>query len=791
MLKNYLLITFRNMLRQRMFSLINIFGLAVGLAACIVILLWVQDEFGYDRFHSKADRLYRLVVPDVSGLRLGTCPTPVGPAIKNEIPEVRQISRVYTVIGLFAVGTRKFEEKNVFYADSTFLQLFDFPLVQGAVKTALRNPESLLLTEDAARKYFGEVNAVGKMIRMDNKTDFIVEGVLANIPSNSHLQFDFLLPMSFLARTNKDLKENAWGNFNFYTYLEFNEGFDASPNNLQQIKDKINALYARNYTTFGATFDLQLLSRIHLYSDFQTDVGGHGDIKYVRIFTIVAIFILLIASINFMNLATARSANRAKEVGLRKVVGAERKQLVTQFMGESVLTTFISLLLALGIVSVLLPAFNLLSGKHLALHLFTSSIGLYLIIIALVTGLLAGSYPALLLSSMLPAKVLKGTFKAGKGAGSLRSTLVVFQFALSILLILGTLVVYNQLHYLRNTGLGFEKENVLYMPVAGDLKITWSKYSTLRSELSRHDLTKDFTVSWGLPTDYVNTTISVEWPGKATDYKPYFSVMGVDENFIKTMKLQLLSGRTFSDDPVADSANLIANETALAILGLNPETAVGRSVTLWDKKGTIIGVIKDFNFHPLRQAVEPMLLKLDRAGDYVIVRTLKGKLEETISALRSLHQKFNSDYIFSYNFLDVDLDRLYQSEQRTGIIMNVFSVLAIFISCLGLYGLAAFTAEQRIKEIGVRKVLGASVTSIVSLLGGYFIRLTFIAFVQTVPFAWYIMERWLEGFAYRIAIEIWMFVAAGAFAIIIALLTVSIQTIRAAFANPTESLRSE
>lgn len=792
MLKNYLVITFRNMLRQRTFSFINVFGLAVGLASSIVILLWVQDELSYDRFHSKVDRLYRLVAPDVSDQRFGTCPTPLGPAMKNEIPEVHQVCRVYASITvLFASGDRKFEENNVIYADTTFLQLFDFSLVQGDAKTALRNPEGLLLTQNAARKYFGDRNAVGKVIRMDNKTDFLVTGVLANIPANSHLQFDFVLPMSFLARTNNDLKENVWGNFNFYTYIELNETFDASANNLQSIKDKINALFIKNFTTFEATFDLQPLSQIHLYSDYQTDVSGHGDIKYVRIFAIVAVFILLIASINFMNLATARSANRAKEVGLRKVVGAERKQIAIQFLGESILTTFISLLLAICFVAVFLPGFNLLSGKHLVFNLVESNIVFYLIIIALVTGLLAGSYPALLLSSMLPAKVLKGTFKAGKAAGSMRSALVVFQFALSILLILATLVVYNQLHYLKNASLGFEKENLLYMPVSPVLKNTWSKYSAMRTELARNERTKDFTVTWGLPTNYVSTTLSVEWPGKAEEYKPYFSVMGVDENFIKTMKLELIKGRTFSDSPHADSTNLIVNETALAVLGVNLESAVGRSVTLWDKKGTIIGVIRDFNFHPLRQAVQPMLLKVDRAGDYVVVRHSSSRLEETISALRSLHQQFDPDYVFTCNFLDADLDRLYQSEQRAGIIINGFSVLAILISCLGLYGLAAFMAEQRTKEIGVRKALGASVASIVGLLGAYFIRLTIIAFVLTVPFAWYIMDRWLESFAYRINVEIWMFAVAGASAIFIAVLTVSIQTIRAAQINPTESLRSE
>lgn len=795
MLKNYLLIALRNMLRQKVFSFINLFGLTVGLAAFLAILLWVQDELNYDRFHTKADRLYRVVVPDVSELRLATCPAPLAPALKNEIPEVNAVTRVYIPAPqLFAVGTKKFEEKKIIYADSTFLRMFTFPLLHGDDKSALLNPEGLLITEEAAIKYFGESNVVGEIIRMDNKIDFFVAGVLSKIPSNSHLQFDFLLPLSFLARTNKDLKNNAWGNFNFYTYVEFNEGFDPSVDKLSQITSKIDDLYARNFSEYKATFDLQQLSKIHLHSDFQTDVEGNGDIKYVRIFSIVAIFILLIACINFMNLATARSAKRAKEVGLRKVAGAERLQLFIQFMGESILTTCIALLLAVGLVTIFLPAFNLLSGKHLALNLFNSTVSAYLIFIALVTGVVAGSYPALRLSAMKPANVLKGIFKAGRGVGSLRGILVTFQFALSILLIIGTLVVYRQLHYLKNTNLGFDKENLLYMPLTGELQTSNSKYSALRAELARYELTQDFTATWGLPADYINTTLSVEWPGKPADYKPYFSVMGADNNFIKTMKLQLITGRAFSDNPATDSTNVLVNETALTVLGFDSVEAIGRSIKLWDATGTIIGVVKDFNFHPLRQSVEPMLLKLDQTGiyaDYVIVRTSQGQLEETISTLRKIHEELNSDYIFSYDFLDAALGKLYQTEQRTGIIMNVFSVLGILVSCLGLYGLAAFTAEQRTKEIGIRKALGATLTNIVSLLGGYFIRLTIIAFILTVPFAWYTMNEWLQSFAYHISFEVWMFAVPGAMAIFIALLTVSFQTIKAALTNPIESLRTE
>jgi putative ABC transport system permease protein len=392
---------------------------------------------------------------------------------------------------------------------------------------------------------------------------------------------------------------------------------------------------------------------------------------------------------------------------------------------------------------------------------------------------------------MKPTNILKGTFKAGKAAGMVRSALVIFQFSLSIFLIIGTLVAYNQLYFLRNTHLGFDKTNLLYMPVTGDLHDSWPTYSAFRSELSRSEVTKDFTVSWGLPTNYISTTVSFEWPSKDPDYKPSFSVMGVDEHFVRTMGLELVAGRNFSDDPTADSANLIVNETALMMMGLDSASALSRSVTLWESTGKIIGIVKDFNFNPLREPVDPMLLKLDRAGDYLIVRTKVGQLEETISILRKLHRELNPDYIFSFDFLDSDLRKLYQSEQRTGIILNVFALVAIVISCMGLYGLAAFTADQRTKEIAVRKVLGASVVNIVQLLGGYFIRLTLIAFVITIPIAWWATNRWLEAFAYHVSVEIWMFAVAGIVAIFISLLTVSIQTFKAALTNPTESLRTQ
>ena len=497
-------------------------------------------------------------------------------------------------------------------------------------------------------------------------------------------------------------------------------------------------------------FHLQPLTSIHLHSNLQVDLTGHGNIQYVNIFFIVALFILAVACINFMNLATARSARRAKEVGLRKVVGAGRRQLIAQFLGESLIISFLSLLIAIGIVWLLLPAFNLLAEKKLAIHLLDGKLLVTLAGIALITGLLSGSYPALFLSGFRPVTVLKGKMKLGFGNLLFRNGLVVTQFVVSIILLVGTAVVYKQLNFIKNKNPGFEKANLLYMPMTGDI---WNKQQALKTELQQNPHTSDFTIISDLPANLITGTVDVQWEGKDPKSQIVIPSIEVDENFIDVFQMKMLNGRSFSSAFKRDTSNYVVNEKALQVMGMNINNAVGKSLSFGSNKGTIIGVVKDFNFKTLQYAIEPLVLRLNKYGGIVVVRTKPGNTEATITALEKISHKLNPAYPFTYNFLDKDLDNLYRGEQQMGSIFNLFAILAIFISCLGLYGLSAFMAEQRTKEIGVRKVLGASVFNIVYLLSGNFTKLILIAVAIAIPVSWFAINSWLKGFAYHINIS--------------------------------------
>ena len=731
MLKNYFKIAWRNLFRQKAFSFINIFGLAIGMTCSILIMLWVQYELSYDRFHAKADNLYRItcITPDI---KAAVSTAPMAAALKAQLPEVINTARLISSTNLFSVGARKFEEKRVFFADASFLELFSFSLLKGDPKTALHRPDGILITEAMAEKYFGKADALGQIIRKDNQDNFTVTGILANVPANSHLQFDFILPLAFIAETNQDLKENRWGNFNFYTYVQLHENTVSSDAALQKLNQQVTRIFKQHLDEMQVAFQLQPVSRIHLYSNnLLRDVPGSGSIQYVRVFLVVALFILAIACINFINLTTARSARRAKEVGLRKVIGARRNQLIWQFLGESTIISLLALLLAIILVITLLPAFNNLTGKYLTINFRDTTFLGSLLGIALVTGLLSGSYPALFLSGFLPINVLKGQVKLGTGNVLFRNSLVVAQFVVSIILLVGTAVVYKQLHYIQNKHLGFDKENLVYTPITGEL---WNKQQTLKTALNQDPLTSTFTIVSDLPTDLITGSINVYWEGKDPQAQPVFPDMAVDENFIPVFNMKLLRGRSFSKALKSDTANYIVNETALRIMGMEPATAVGKSLALNNVKGTIIGVVQDFNFKPMQHAIEPLILRFNTGGGTVVVRTKPGNTEGTIKALEEINRQLNPAFPFTYNFLDEDIAKLYQSEQRMGNIFNVFALWAIFISCLGLYGLSAFMAEQRTKEIGVRKVLGASVFDIVYLLSKNFTRLLLIAMAIAIRF---------------------------------------------------------
>ncbi|MFI5192428.1 MAG: ABC transporter permease [Chitinophagales bacterium] len=790
MLFNYLKIAFRNIIRHKAFAFINIAGLAIGMACSIFILLWVRNELSYDRFHKHADQIYRLTA-NVADFKVAVSPASMPPELKMKMPAIQEIVRLNANNQhVLEVGIKKFEERRIFYADSTFFRVFSFPLLKGNPATALNRPDAVLITKDMAKKYFGDADPMGKTLRIDNKDYVTVTGVLDNLPANSHLQFDFLMPMSAIAQTNRDIRDNIWDNFNFYSYIELDKSFNPTAANLAGLEKQMDKIYKEHVEKklLKVDFHLQPLTAIHLHSDLQAELPGSGNIQYVNIFFIVAIFILAVACINFMNLATARSARRAKEVGLRKVVGAGRGQLIGQFLGESMLIAFIALLIAIGLVYLLLPVFNEVAGKTLSIHILDGKILAALLGIALITGLVSGSYPALFLSGFQPAKVLKGNMKTMGGNRIFRNSLVVLQFVVSIVLLAGTALVYKQLRFIKNMNLGFEKSNLLYTGMTGDL---FNRQDALKTQLKQNPLTSDFTISGSLPVNMTNGTVSVEWQGKDPNAQIIFPNLDVNEDFFDVYQLKMVSGRPFSRDFKADSSNYVINEKAAQVMGMTPASAVGQPLSLWGVKGIIVGVVKNFNFKPVQQSIEPLIIHLNNSGGFITVRTKPGTTEATLKALEKISTGLNPAYPFSYGFIDQDLANQYKGEQQMGNLFNIFAILAIFISCMGLYGLSAFMAEQRTKEIGVRKVLGASVMNVVYMLSTSFTRLIVVAVLIAVPIAWYAMNKWLQGFAYHIQIGWIVFGVASVAALAVAWITISYESVKAAVANPVSSLRSE
>ncbi len=785
MLKNYFKLAFRNIVRHKAFATINIAGLAIGMAASIFILLWVQNELSYDKFHTNADAIYLL--PGGGATNSG----PMVPELKAKIPAIKNFVRFSQATPtVFALGAKRFEERAVFYADSTLLQVFTFPLVSGNAETALARPDAVLITEDMAKKYFGNEEAIGKILKRDNKDNVVVTGVLKNIPANSHLQFDFIMPFSAIMQTDWRLKDNIWASYDFYDYIQLDPNFKATPAALAGLITQANKIIAEHIKDNTPQLKLQRLTDIHLHSDYHSSLPGQGNIQYVNILFVVALFILAVACINFMNLATARSARRAKEVGLRKVVGAGRMQLIGQFLGESLLTSFIALLIAVGLVSILLPAFNTLAGKELSLQLLDGKLIALLLAIALFTGLISGSYPALFLSGFKPVEVLKGNMKVMGGNLFFRNGLVVLQFVVSIALLSGTAVVYRQLNYIRDRDLGYNKSNLLYMQMNGELG---DKQVALKAELQSNPLTANFTTISDPIADLGSSASGFEWDGKTEeDKKLWFTKTWVTNNFFDVLQMKMASGRALSTTEFADSNNYVINEAAAKIMRMTPATAIGKALGFSGSKGTIVGVVKDFNYKSAQTAIEPMIIMFNKwNGGTVILRTQPGKTAATIQALEKINKDLNPSFPISYGFVDQDINNLYRGEQQMGSLFNAFAIIAIFISCMGLYGLSAFMAEQRTKEIGVRKVLGASVFNVVYLLSTGFTKLILIAIVIAIPIAWFATNEWLSSFAYRVDVGWAIFLLSSLGALAIAWITVSYESVKAAIVNPVESLRSE
>lgn len=792
MLENYLRTALRSFSRNKLFSVVNVFGLASGMACSLLIYFWVQDERSFDQFNANAKKIYRITAT-AGDVEAAVVPPPLAAAVQSEIPEIANATRLSALHKVITVGTKKFDEKRMYYADSNFLKIFSYPLLKGNPATVFTSPDAVVLTEATALKYFGNAEAaLGKTLYIDDDIkgrNLLVTGVLKNIPGNSHLQFDLLLPVQQYDRMNKPAE--SWNNFDAFVYFQVANNFNPTATALKRTAEQINRLFAKNNKEIKANLFLQPLTDVHLHSHYMLDVEGQGSSEQVTLFSLIAVFILLIACINFMNLSTALSGQRAKEVGLRKTIGALRSQLILQFMGEALLLSFVSLFVATVLVVVLLPVFNDLSAKSLSVNLLDGKIIGTILCTAVAVGMVSGSYPAFVLSSFKPVDVLKG-LKIFRGKKSfLRSGLVVLQFSVSVILIISTLVVYRQLAFIKNRDIGFSKENLLYvkMPEVGDLH---NNTEALKNILNQQTGLGEYTVTDELPTNLTSGSL-LSWPTKA----PGKQVMGyrlrTDENFIKTFGMRVVAGRFFSKDLKTDEGTYVVNEATVKAMGLQPSEAIGKkvSVALEEKPRTIIGVVKDFNFKPVHQPVEPLVIKNNFAGGYLVMRTTRQRMQTILADFKKVFGEVYGDYPFSYSYVDEDLSKLYRAEQQMGKLFNVFSLLSVVISCLGLFGLAAFATQKRTKEIGVRKVLGASEAGIVALLSKDFVGLVALALLLAFPVAGWLMNKWLQGFSYRINLDWWMYAIAGLTALVVALATVSYQSIRAALANPVKSLRTE
>lgn len=793
MFKNYLKTTFRNTTRHKGYSAINLAGLAIGMACSLLILLWVKDELGYDRFHENGRDIYRIMSYGTRYMIEGFdgTPAPLAPAVKEEVPGIVNYARFSDVPKLvFKYEDRVFYETRGLIADPSIFEVFTFPFVQGDPKTAFSEPLDIVITETMARKYFGDENPVGKTMEIEGKSA-AVTGVIRDIPYNSHIQFDFLSSYEFIREVTD--YGMSWGSFNFVTYLKLESNRD-----IHEIGKNITAVAAKNncpQVKDGVEFRLQPLSAVHLdnRAAFRNYIDV-GDKKYVYVFSIIAFFVLFIACVNFMNLSTARSTTRAKEVGMRKTVGATRRQLIMQFFGESLFLTSMAGIFALILVLVLLPAFNQLTGKNLKLDLIDIRLVLGLIAIVLLTALTAGSYPAIYLSSFRPVKVFKGVFKSGGKGQTFRRILVVTQFSLSIALLIGTTVAYNQLRFLRHAKLGFNKENIVYVPVKENIG---KRYDAFKAELLNDSNILSVAAQYYLFAEEGSfRSTYYDWEGREEGQEQDIILNLVDYDFIPMLDLELTAGRNFSKEYSADATEAyILNEEAIKEMGI--QDPVGKYFSYEKRKGTIIGVLKNAHFRSLHVAIEPhiffILNDVSEATQYgVVLIKIKGdKTKEALARIQGVWESINPISPFEYHFLDQKYDSLYRKEKKISTILNAFTLFAIIISCLGLFGLASFLTEQRTSEIGIRKVLGASESGIVFLLSKQFTKWVLIANLFAWPAAYFVMNEWLKSFAYRINIGIWVFVLSGMLAAAVAVCTVSFQALRAARANPIDSLRYE
>ncbi|WP_428331285.1 ABC transporter permease [Mucilaginibacter sp.] len=794
MIKNYLKIAFRNLWRHKSFSMINIIGLAVGMAACFLIFMYVKFELSYDKFNSNFDNIYRLntdLKTPNEVLHWSSASAPMGPALQADYPEVKANARVFGASFLVESKNEKFQENNVSFTDPDIFKIFSFPFIQGDPITALKDPFSVVLTETTAKKYFANESALGKTLMLDAKHPVKVTGVIKDVPLNSHFSFDMLISASTMEPL-KLINMNEWGNFTNNTYLLLADGFDA-----KKLQAKLPSFLRKHISDDqrkkGYNYDLFVEPLKAVYMDNDRGAPVNGSMSNVYIFSIVAIFILLIACINFVNLTTARATERAKEVGIRKVVGAGKEQLTAQFLGESVIISLISFLFSVLLSILLLPLFNQLAGKIISHNIIEHGYIFILFSIAVAIGFIAGIYPALVLTSFKITTVLKGRFNASVKGIFLRKGLVVVQFTISIVLIVGTLIVYNQLSFMRNQSLGFKKDQMMVIDFSGDSAVQ-VMHQSIKNELKSIDGVIAVSGSSTTPGNG-NSVAYTEVQSRSGSFMPMnMNIYDVDFDFIPQYGMKIVAGRAFSNAFATDSTQaIVINETTVKSLGYaKPDDAIGKSFAQWGRKGKIIGVVQDFHFESLKQNVKPLNLRINPRYINVFTVTVKGgNIPATIAAVQNKWKTMVPQRPFAYTFLDQNFNKQYLTEDRFGKLFMYFAILAIMISCLGLLGLAAYSTLQRRREIGIRKVLGASIPGIVNMLSKEFLQLVLIAAVIAFPLSWLGMHSWLKDFAYRINIGWWVFAVAGILAVMIAVTTVAFQAIRAALANPVKSLRSE
>ncbi len=792
MIKNYLKTALRNLRRNKVFSLINISGLALGMACSLLIFLWVQSEHAVDSFNKNSSRLYSVYERQFYNDRVDvfhSTPGLVADEMKRVFPEVEYASGFGWINeNSFSLGDKVIEEQGGWAGDDYF-KMFDYPLLQGDAQTALNSPSAIAVSKKMAESFFGSAeDAINKTIRFNDKRDFKITAVFDNSGVNASQKFDYLINWYAYLDDNQWLRD--WSiniNDGPKTFIVLRHGANVE-GFATRVRDFLHSYYKEQRAGFHIELGIQRFDEMYLHSHFKNGEIDGGRIEYVKLFSVIALFILVIACVNFMNLTTARFMKRAKEIGVRKVAGAIRLSLIKQFIGEAIFIASLSSILALAIVLFALPMFNLLTQKHISLPMADPSFWFLLLILTFFTGLVAGSYPAIFLSSFDPIKVLKGSVKAGPRAAFFRKALVVFQFTLSIVLIIGTIVVSRQINYIQTKNLGYNKDNVISIPLQGNLV---NKYTTFKQEAANIPGVKIVTRISQIPTQLTSGTSDVDWQNKKPDEKSLFVWAAVGYDFVKTLDLQLLQGRDFSKDYPTDSSGYLLNASALSVL--NYKDPIGKQFTFWGKQGTIIGIVKDFHFNSLHDPIQPLILRMreDESSGNALVRIEPAKTQQALRSLDALSRQLNPKFPFTYQFLDEAYNSLYTSEQMINKLSGYFAFIAIFICSLGLLGLVMFTAEQRIKEIGIRKVLGANTASVFALLSKDFLLLVFIAFVIASPLAWWAASNWLTGFSYRINISWWMFLLAGLLAMIIALATISFQALKAALANPVKSLRTE